>query len=307
LIKEKSTKRFKAVCALNSQFRWCLTGTPIQNRIDDLAALLVFLRVSPFDHSFKKLIIEPLKQGKPTCVLKLRLLVKGISLRRTKASIESEINLPPRNDHVEKIEFTQDERSDYEFARQHANTWLRGLSGSANASTEYHSILQAILRLRQICNHGTDLWPPSLRARFQRNRRISQGQVTFFSDTLDECEACGNDIPDDGQGDITPNSCPHILCRVCATGKATKGAKASQKLLNHACPLCFTCDVDPDVPKKTTPKKKAMARLKERPDNWQPSSKVRALIKNLQKDRSSTGACFAKRYVRMFGGPIALH
>jgi SWI/SNF-related matrix-associated actin-dependent regulator of chromatin subfamily A3 len=296
LIKEKSTKRFKAVCALKSQFRWCLTGTPIQNRIDDLAALLVFLRVSPFDHSFKKMIIEPLKQGKPTSVLKLRRLVRGISLRRTKASIESEINLPPRNDHVEKIEFTQDERSDYEFARQNANTLLRGLSGSANASTEYHSILQAILRLRQLCNHGTDLWPARLRAQFQRNRRISQGQVNFFLDNLDECEACGNDIGDDGQGDTTPNSCPHILCRLCATGKATKGAsKASQKLLNHACPLCFTCDMDPDAPKKAPPKKKAMTRLKERPHNWQPSSKVCALIKNLLNDRSSTGAVFAKR------------
>lgn len=36
------------VCQLNAQYRWCLTGTPIQNSINDLFSILKFLRYSPW-------------------------------------------------------------------------------------------------------------------------------------------------------------------------------------------------------------------------------------------------------------------
>lgn len=37
------------VCALKGKRRWCLTGTPVQNKELDLYALLKFLKCSPFD------------------------------------------------------------------------------------------------------------------------------------------------------------------------------------------------------------------------------------------------------------------
>lgn len=248
----------------------------------------------PFDRSFKKSIIDPLKDNNPASVRKLRLLVNSVSLRRTKASLGQAISLPARNDLTEYIEFSDEERKLYEFAKQQANTLLRGMPGGNSASREYMSILQSILRLRQICNHNMDLWPARLTTQFQESYRISQGLGQNFFDVLDSCEACGEDINDAPSPDAS-TLCPHILCGMCLTGGVkARGAKGAQKAMNYACPLCFACGFGPEEQDSST--KKTHQRQKQRPDNLQPSSKVNSLIRNLKKDQSGQGDRPEKRY-----------
>ena len=47
-IKNSSTLRAKGICELKSKFRWCLSGTPIQNKILDIYSLFKFLRFKPY-------------------------------------------------------------------------------------------------------------------------------------------------------------------------------------------------------------------------------------------------------------------
>lgn len=52
-IKNPLAKSTKACCLLNSTYRWCLTGTPMMNRLEDFQSLLGFLRIRPYNNKEK--------------------------------------------------------------------------------------------------------------------------------------------------------------------------------------------------------------------------------------------------------------
>ena len=81
MIREQSTQQSKAICRLSAQRRWAVTGTPVQNRLEDLGALMTFLRIKPFDErgGFAQYIMAPFKMCDPEILPKLRLLVDSIT------------------------------------------------------------------------------------------------------------------------------------------------------------------------------------------------------------------------------------
>ena len=160
-VKDQTTKRFKAICSLNANSRWCLTGTPIQNRVEDLAALLVFLRHSTLGTlgDFQKTIMIPLRRGDTKGTSLLQRTMSKVMVRRTKSMID----LPPRSDFVVEFNLSPNERMLYDIARDESNFLLKEVVSSGQTSGRFN-IFQAILRQRQICNHGLDLLPRKSRA-----------------------------------------------------------------------------------------------------------------------------------------------
>lgn len=51
-IKERATNTAKACFELKSNFKWCLSGTPLQNRVGELYSLVRFLGGDPFSFYF---------------------------------------------------------------------------------------------------------------------------------------------------------------------------------------------------------------------------------------------------------------
>jgi SNF2 family DNA or RNA helicase len=163
MIREQSTLQSRAVCRLQAQRRWAVTGTPVQNKLDDLGALIKFLRVKPFDEKrqFAQWIVAPCKNADADILPKLRLLVDSLTLRRLK----DKIHLPPRHDEIVYLKFSPEEQELYDIFSKNAQDRVkvltasndRSASGVALGGRTYVHILQSILRLRLICAHGREL------------------------------------------------------------------------------------------------------------------------------------------------------
>lgn len=156
-IRTSSTAMAMAVCELEAQRRWAVSGTPIQNRLDDLGSLIKFLRIRPFDQkgAFAQFIIAPFKQADPEILPKLRLLVDSITLRRQK----DHINLPNRTDNLVRLEFTEEERKTYEFFLADSQAKIQAISaaGSRLRGKQQARVLKNITRLRLLCAHGEEM------------------------------------------------------------------------------------------------------------------------------------------------------
>ncbi|PTB70602.1 hypothetical protein BBK36DRAFT_1107117 [Trichoderma citrinoviride] len=248
MIREQSTMQFKAIVRLQAQRRWAVTGTPVQNRLDDFAALLSFLRLEPFHQRAKFLrhIVEPFKACNPDIVPKLRVLVDTITLRRLK----DKIDLPSREDFIVRLDFSPDERGIYDLFARNAQDRVKALAGNptsgALGGNTYIHILKAILRLRLLCAHGKDLlneedlaalkgMSAEMAIDIDEDDENAEGALlshqkahemfTLMQDTNnDACIQCNKKISqeqtsmdaekeDDTLGYMTP--CFHVVCQSC--------------------------------------------------------------------------------------------
>lgn len=152
-IKNKRSQMYQAACRVFADRRWCLTGTPVQNNIDELQALLQFIRVPPYDDPvvWKEQISGPLsKEGAArTAMAKLHLVLSGLMLRRTKAVLkDSKMNMKARRVHQVDIEFQPDERAFYDAVNERIGSQIDTISNGSMMQA-----LTLLLRLRQICDH----------------------------------------------------------------------------------------------------------------------------------------------------------
>lgn len=151
-IKNSTTKMAIAARALEGKRRWCLTGTPIQNSVDDLQSLISFLRIGPYDNkeTFKIQISNPISQGRGENAFKRLHAVLGvIMLRRTKAVLSKDgaFNLPARN--VERVNLMFN-RKEFEFYKKLETMAVKSIR---DEDKSYIHVLLLLLRLRQACDH----------------------------------------------------------------------------------------------------------------------------------------------------------
>jgi SNF2 family DNA or RNA helicase len=170
-IKNRNAKMSQAAYALNAHYRWCLTGTPMQNNLDELQSLIKFLRIKPYNElsSWKTQIIEPMKNGRGGLAMKrLQYFLKAFMKRRTKDVLKKEGALNPggksengkategfkivaREVQLVECAFDAKERAFYERLQSRVESRLEEIMGGEK--TDYVGALVLLLRLRQACNH----------------------------------------------------------------------------------------------------------------------------------------------------------
>jgi len=136
-----------------------LTGTPVQNKLDDMFALIKFLRLVPLDDKnlWTKFISSPAKYGQREGIVRLRTVMNTITLRRTKETRSPDGNrilaLPPREDKLVRLEMSPIELKIYNHYYTESKAEFTDLSRKNQVMKNYVGILQKLLRLRQICDH----------------------------------------------------------------------------------------------------------------------------------------------------------
>lgn len=149
-IKNTQTKRAQASVALQAKFRLALTGTPVENYLDELWSLFDFVNPGLLGSraGFQKRFAGPIERnGDAVARQALRTLIRPFLLRRTKAAVLTE--LPSRTEQTIQVEMSAPERAFYEALRQRALESIAALD-APEGKRKIH-ILAEITRLRRAC------------------------------------------------------------------------------------------------------------------------------------------------------------
>lgn len=150
-IKNSDSLATQAAHALRAKFRLALTGTPIENRLEELWSEMQFANPGLLGGltSFKKRFVEPLAAGQTEAGTRLRRRVRPFILRRMKADVAKD--LPPKTEDILWVELENDERTLYAAMLSDSRSKLVSRPGQPNSVMD---ALEVLLRLRQICCHA---------------------------------------------------------------------------------------------------------------------------------------------------------
>jgi SNF2 family DNA or RNA helicase len=135
-IKNRDAEVSRACKRVPRRRAWALTGTPLENNVEELASVCEFL--------------VPWEEGQALRALRpgpeLRELHRGLQLRRKKREVLTE--LPPKTVTEVVLPLTPEQRASYERAREEGVLWLREMGRDVRIT----HVLHLIMVLKQICN-----------------------------------------------------------------------------------------------------------------------------------------------------------
>lgn len=152
-IKNPNTITARSVRKLPAKLRVCLSGTPIENNLFELWSLFEFLMPGFLgsQHSFQRGIIKPIKDGDEDTLSYLRNRVKPFILRRTKGEVAKD--LPPKIENVRYCDLIEEQMELYAALAKKLKDQVMQTVDEKGMAKSQMSILDALLKLRQICCH----------------------------------------------------------------------------------------------------------------------------------------------------------
>jgi len=179
-IKNPNTITARSVRKLKADFKLCLSGTPIENNLLELWSLFEFLMPGFLgsQNGFQKGFVKPIKDGEEESLNYLRARVKPFILRRTKSEVAKE--LPPKVENVYYSALMDEQLELYHaLAKKLKNQILQRVDEKGIAASQM-SILDALLKLRQICCH-----PRLLKLNMPGvNSNLPSGKFEAFKDLI---------------------------------------------------------------------------------------------------------------------------
>ncbi len=272
IIKDPKTWQSKAVCNLSAQRRTALTGTPTQNRIDDLYALVRFLRLDPFSdraqwsywcNTTNRLTLKTARNSNApldtVAMARVQTVLKFLAMRRTKETKGPDgrpiLSLPPKYQRTAMLTFGDMEKARYDAMHQMYKEDFEEMLRQDTIQQNYATILTEILNLRLTCDHpdlvdqGKDLrrlseGVTSVTAAIEKDGITRDRALAFFrllrSNGAAQCTSCNREITM-GLGEARDAMEEDGLAR--AKGKKTKEPEGFLKAVITRCQhvSCHEC------------------------------------------------------------------
>lgn len=146
-LKNPGTQTARSLSKISSRARIALTGTPMENSIQDLWAIMDF--VNPGYLQSRKKFMALYGDGTERNIRRLRRKLVPFMLRRTKAEVATE--LPAKIDRVVYCELSAEQRRLYEQVLTFSRNTFKNMRKSLTESSQRMEVLVLLLRLRQIC------------------------------------------------------------------------------------------------------------------------------------------------------------
>ncbi|MBK9644886.1 MAG: DEAD/DEAH box helicase [Deltaproteobacteria bacterium] len=179
-IKNPESQTAQAAFALRAERRLSLTGTPVENRLDELWSQLHFLMPGFLGGraDFRDRIERPVSEGVKGAAEALRRRVRPFVLRRRKQEVAKD--LPPKTELTLRCELPEAQRAVYDAVAQAARAEVVKLVGGGRTL----EVLELLLRLRQAACHPALL--PGQRP------GVPSGKLDVLLDQLDEVVSEGH-------------------------------------------------------------------------------------------------------------------
>jgi superfamily II DNA or RNA helicase len=177
-IKNPESQVARAAFALRGDFRLALSGTPVENRLEDLWSAMHFANPGLLGgrREFSERFGQAVAEARPDAAQRLRRKIRPFVLRRLKSEVAAD--LPPRSESVVRVALDDRERAIYDavFAASRAEVLsLLGEGGSVLRA------LEALLRLRQAACHP-GLVPGQVAKSSSKIERLVEALVTAVED-----------------------------------------------------------------------------------------------------------------------------
>ncbi|KAK0558349.1 DNA helicase rad5 [Tilletia horrida] len=243
-IKNRATVAAKACCQLSAQRRWCLTGTPIVNRLTDLYSLLRFLRVEPWGEFsfFNSFISKPFQNKNPKALEIVQVVLAAVLLRREKKTKDRNGNpialLPPKTINTQLLNFTPLERQIYDSVFRRARNQYVKLRDQGTLTKNFSFIFAVLMRLRQAVCHPALV--TSMNKDDDGDKAVNITEVGGSKSTQGEAD---DDIEalvarfKEAAGEDAPNALPSTFSRQVLQSLKDDVAEEGEEW--DECPICF--------------------------------------------------------------------
>lgn len=303
-IKSRTTGVAKSCFALKGTYKWCLSGTPVQNRIGEFFSLLRFLEVRPFadyfcrscdceqlhwtvdedhmckacDHGasehisvFNQELLNPITGDDPElredALRKLHMITARIMLRRMKRDHTNSMELPMKDIVIHNEFFSEVERDFSTSIMSNSARKFDTYVAQGVMLNNYANIFGLIMQMRQVANH------PDLLLK----KKSAEGSQNVYV-----CNIC-----DEPAEDAVRSRCHHEFCRACVKDFMDTCEASGTDADCPRCHIALSIDFEqPELEQDEDSVKKTSIINRIKMENWTSSTKIEMLVYDLYKLRS---------------------